>query len=775
MDTDTIVQNEKQASVATQHGANGKASNKSMAGKNLVREKQGLGTSAVFLTAISTILGAIMFLRFGWAAGTLGFSITIGLIIIGHIVTIPTAMAIAEIATNQKVEGGGEYFIISRSFGLTIGGTIGFALYLSQAISVAFYIIAFSQAFEPFFRYLLVEWGLIPIAGDLTVTLPTTILLLLLILKKGADLGVKALYIVVGILFLSLLLFFLGKTEYNSTFTEFPAAEASKPWDKFGMVFAICFPGFTGMTAGVGLSGDLKNPSKSIPIGTLAATLAGMVIYIAIVYKLCTNASPADLVSDQLVMSKIALWGPIIPIGLAAATLSSALGSILVAPRTLQAIGKDNILPFNNFNRWVAKTKKGTKDPFNSTLLTATIVIAVVLINDVDIVARIISMFFMVTYGALCSISFLEHFAADPSYRPSFKSKWYFSLVGAVLSFFLMFYMDPGAALMAIILMVVLFFVISFFQPEGSKGIAAIFQGVIFQLSRRLQVFLQKVDKDTSKENWRPSIVCLSESSFDRKNAFELLTWISHKYGFGTYIHHIKGYFSKDTKQASETNLERLIKNSESKKSNIYLDTLITPSLTASISQVLQLPGISGKENNTILMEFTKSKPETVDGIIDNFSLMKSAGFDVCILASSIRSFGFRKNIHIWITSNDYQNANLMILLGYIILGHKEWRKGAIKIFTIFPKEELKQEKEHLMSLINSGRLPISPNNIELIPKETDKEDKEIINSRSQDADLIIIGFRDEVLKKKGNEIFSGFDSIGDILFVNTSKKKEIT
>ena len=119
-----------------------------MSGK-LSLKKPSLGTSAVFFTAISTILGAIMFLRFGFAVGQLGLWYSILLIIAAHMVTIPTAMAIAEIATNQKVEGGGEYFIISRSFGLNIGGAIGVTLFLSQAISVAFYIIAFAQAFDP--------------------------------------------------------------------------------------------------------------------------------------------------------------------------------------------------------------------------------------------------------------------------------------------------------------------------------------------------------------------------------------------------------------------------------------------------------------------------------------------------------------------------------------------------------------------------------------------------------------------------------------------------
>ena len=145
------------------------------------------------------------------------------------------------------------------------------------------------------------------------------------------------------------------------------------------------------MTAGVGLSGDLKDPKKSIPLGTLAATIIGMVIYVFIAYKLSSSASPSDLLNDQLIMGKIALWGPIIPIGLAAATISSALGSLMVAPRTIQAIGADKVFPNKFVNFWVAKGTKKNNEPRNATILTSIIALIFVLMGDVNAVAEIIS------------------------------------------------------------------------------------------------------------------------------------------------------------------------------------------------------------------------------------------------------------------------------------------------------------------------------------------------------------------------------------------------
>ena len=188
----------------------------------MINRKRSFGTAPVFFTSIATILGAIMFLRFGFAVGQAGFLGTLAIIIIGHAVTIPTAMAIAEIATNQKVEGGGEYYIISRSFGLVIGSTIGIALFLSQAISVAFYIMAFSEAFNGMTNWLVnsislpsfLEWV---ITRKQTIGIPALIVLTYVMLTKGANLGIKVLYGVVTILAISLFAFFIGETEYSKT------------------------------------------------------------------------------------------------------------------------------------------------------------------------------------------------------------------------------------------------------------------------------------------------------------------------------------------------------------------------------------------------------------------------------------------------------------------------------------------------------------------------------------------------------------------------------
>ncbi len=729
------------------------------------------GTAPVFFTAISTILGAILFLRFGFAVGTVGFIGVIFIIVLGHMVTIPTSLAISELATNKRVEGGGEYFIISRSFGLNIGATIGIALYLSQAISVAFYVIAFTESFQFLFDFIKQAYNIT--LPRQVVSIPVMLALSALILRKGANLGVKALYFVVVILALSIVLFFLGSplTTNEASFS-LANAEFRNP-EKFYLVFAIIFPAFTGMTAGVGLSGDLRNPAKSIPLGTITATVLGMIIYIFISFKLSNSASPEELVGNQFVMSRIALWGWLfIPLGLAASTISSALGSVMVAPRTLQALANDKSFPAKIINRWLSKSRTTDYEPVNASLITCIIALVFVALGSVDIVAQIISMFFMVTYGSLCLISFLNHFGSSPSYRPSFKSKWFISLIGFATSVWVMFKISMVYSLFTFSAMILLYIYINYVH-KNRKGLSSIFTNTIFQLNRNLQLYLQKRKVVRSSSDWRPSVICLSENSFNRDNAFKLTNWISYKYGFGTYLHRIEEYCSKSSFEKSQVELNRLIHN-YGDDSHVYIDTIISPSYTSAIAQAIQIPSISGMENNMLILEYEKENPEGLVDIVDNFKLINSGNFDVCFLASSRKPIIFKNGIHIWIKTTDAENANLMIILSFILLGHPDWKNSEIKIFNICKQAEISEVKRQINELIEKGRLPITSQNIKIVLEEEGKPYRSIINSKSVNAGLTIIGFHEDSIRHLDTSTFEGYNDLGNVLFVNSIKNKII-
>jgi amino acid transporter len=726
----------------------------------------GFGTGPVFLASISTILGAVMFLRFGYAVGSVGLLGAFFLIALGHLVTIPTALAIAEIATNRRVEGGGEYFIISRSFGTTIGGAIGLSLYASQAISVAFYMIAFAEAFTPLAAPFQELTG---IRFDTRfVSLPATLALIGLVLTRGADLGVKALYGVAGILGLSLVLFFAGGAVDGFDPSNLRVLGGAEGADPFMLVFAICFPAFTGMTAGVGLSGDLANPRRSIPLGIMSATVVGMLVYVALVIKLSVSASPEDLVSDQLIMARVAVWGPVIPIGLAAATLSSAIGSIVVAPRTLQALGSDEVVPAKGVNRFLAAGIGASNEPRNATLVTSALAIVFVLLGSVDLVARVVSMFFMVTYGALCAISFLEHFAARPSYRPSFRSKWWLSLTGAVASLVLMLQMDLLFAVLAILFMIGLYQVIRRARGEGGDDVAAIFHGVMTQATRWTQIKLQK----TPGTDWRPSVILITPRTFDRSAPMQMLEWLGHRYGFGTYLHHVKGMLDTETIEHAREIQARLLTYTRQRQGGVFVDTMVSPSMASALAQSLQMPGISGMENNTLLFETSvHDGPEVLEEIREGCRMGAVAQMNRLVLRHTDHFFGNRKDIHVWLTWGDFRNANLMILLAYILLGHPDWRDGEITLYAAYPRQDVKERADELRKMISEGRLLISEKNLQVIGTDDRTDFGRLVEAKSSNADLVIRGFTERKLEQKGPELFSRHPGLKDVLWVSAEER----
>jgi hypothetical protein len=336
-----------------------------------------------------------------------------------------------------------------------------------------------------------------------------------------------------------------------------------------------------------------------------------------------------------------------------------------------------------------------------------------------------------------------------------------------------MFKMDSMYAIFSIIVMVLLYNGVSYIHKDR-RGMQFIFKGALFQLSRNVQVYLQKSEDLKVREAWRPSVVCVSEESFKREEAFYLLSWIAHKYGFGTYIHLINGYYSRQSHEEATQILNRLIEKYEGKRSNVYIDTLISPSYTSAIAQVIQLPGISGMENNMMLFEFDKAKPDNLEQIVENIKLVKAGNYDVGILGSSHKRFNFRNGIHVWIKSADYENANLMILLSYIIISHPDWKGGKIRIFEIIKDADPQEAKERLLELMRKGRIPVSEKNIEIIQVGPDMKSRDLINKKSENAGLTIIGFHSESLKSRGAEIFSGYDQVGDVMFVNASIRKVI-
>ena len=289
--------------------------------------------SGVFTPSILTILGVIMYLRLPWIVGQAGLFTTIAIILVAHLISITTGLSVSSIATDKKVKTGGTYYIISRSLGLPAGGTLGLALFVGLSFSISLYLIGFAESFLGF-------WGIA--ITPTTIRIAGTIILLIVtgVTFLSTTLAIKTQYYIMAAIVLSLVSIILGKHQFTPSEPLLFPIDNSSP---FILLFGIYFPAVTGFEAGVSMSGDLADSKKSIPRGTIAAISVGLIVYIFLAFFFSFTVNSNELVNDPDVLQHISLVPGLVIAGIWGATLSSALGSILAAPRILQATALDKI------------------------------------------------------------------------------------------------------------------------------------------------------------------------------------------------------------------------------------------------------------------------------------------------------------------------------------------------------------------------------------------------------------------------------------------------
>ena len=397
----------------------------------------------VFTPSILTIIGVVMYLRFGWVLGNLGLGRTLLLVTLCNTVTLLTGLSLSALATNREVRGGGAYYLVSRAFGAEAGAAVGIPLFLSQAVSVAFYTAGFVEALA----------GAFPsVAGwDPRLAGSATLLVLAALSVFSANLALRTQFLIMAAIVLSLVSFFLGNTPAELPEGTAPASvwiPAAADPKGFFFVLAVFFPAVTGILSGLGMSGDLRDPGRAIPRGTLGAILTGYVIYLAVPVGLFlfAGASPA-LVDDPMLFQKCARWPALVLLGVWAACLSSALGSLLAAPRVLQALSRDRLVP-----SFLGRGYGKGDDPFAASLLAFALALGAVWAGGVDVLAPVLTMVNLLVYALLNLAAALEEGLGSPAWRPTFRVPAPVAAAGFVLCVGTMFLISAGATLAALLL-----------------------------------------------------------------------------------------------------------------------------------------------------------------------------------------------------------------------------------------------------------------------------------------------------------------------------------
>lgn len=720
----------------------------------IATEDARFGTfKGVFTPSILTILGVIMYLRFGWVVGHAGLLGSMAVVLLAHLISFTTGMSVSSIATNRTVKTGGDYYMISRSLGMPIGGAIGIALFFALALSTSLYAIGFTESFLDAFQ---IENSLFnrQVVGSATCAILTGITFF------STSLALRIQYFVLAAIGLSLISFFAGDSPTLPS-------EGMRLWfsdgsESFETVFAVFFPAVTGFTAGVAMSGDLKDSRRSIPIGTMAAITVGLLTYLAIPVFLAIKVDPNLLRNDQMIWLRIARVPQLVIAGVFAATLSSALGSILGAPRYLQALALDGVLP-----RFLGKGYGVLNEPRVGTVVTLIIAEAGIIAGELDLIARIITMFFLTSYGFLCLACGVQAWSGISSFRPDFRTPYWVSFLGAAACFAVMFKLDTIAMVGATIVMGGIFMVLKQRQfktsPTDSWGgfWSAVVQEGLLHLHNRA----------ADSQNWRINAIVFGGDPVERRHLIHFALWLVQNRGLGTYFHLIKGDVRKESERA-----RRMEPATREVIGHIYPQMFAKVTVSNDIYQgilnVSQSYGLSGMTPNTVLMgwgEESENPAEFTDLIRGLLALDHNLLF---LEYDHNRGFGRYQTIDIWWGGME-RNAELMILLAYLITSSEQWDDAKARVNVVVDSVNARESTLiNLQRFVGASRVKAEPNVIIL---DSERQTLfELMADVSRDTDLVLMGFR-EPTEDEGEEfikyIGQFIEGLNTVLLVRASTR----
>ncbi|WP_142786137.1 APC family permease [Changchengzhania lutea] len=680
----------------------------------------------VYTPSILTILGLIMYLRFGWVVGNVGLIKTIVIVLMASSITFITGLSASAIATNIKVGVGGEYYMISRSLGLEAGGAIGIPLYLCRTLSVTFYCYGLSEA-------ILVLWpesqGIMPSYALQGLTIGFIVLVTTLS-GKSAKLVLRSqipIMIIVGASILALIIGVLSQ-DLHAPIIE-PTYQTAP--EGFWYVFAVFFPAVTGFTAGIGLSGDLKNPKKSIPKGTLAAVISGAIIYLIIPLLLAiTGALTLEQMADPdagvTIWTRIAVFGPwIVYPAVWGAVLSSAFGSILGGPRILQALSMDGLMP-----KFLSKLSKSGQ-PTIATWISGIIAIAAVFLGGLNTIAQYVSVLFLTLYVAVNVSAAVEQLIKEPSYRPKIHVPWYVSLLGALAAMVVMWLINPLAFVFALGLEAVILIYLISKKLEQQWGDAA--TGIWMHMGR--YALLRLNSKKVHSRNWRPIIILFVHELKGQMPLIKLMEMLGQNSGLLSISKLVTFEDKQELKKRNQIAFE-MQKELEKEGLEALTEVNVVNDIKHGMFQVAASHGIAGIKTNTAVFGWSR----TIEGKIQELQIVNNiaASGKNILIAHLNTPFTERpdKRIDIWWRGED-RNGDLMLLLSYLIRLNNKWKKAVINILSVADSEKEKHVLEALIQYsIHEARIDAE---IHVLIKDSEDIVGTLIKN-SKTADIVFCG-----------------------------------
>jgi len=565
----------------------------------------------VFIPVTLAIWGVILFFRLGVLVGQGGLWVTIGLFGYSYMLTSLTIVSISAIVTNGKVKGGGVYYVISRSLGPELGGSIGIINVFAQIVSGGLYIVGFTDALLDAFP---ASWPVILHNRWVKFAFGVSMLTILtVVVYMGADLFAKTsllIFIVLGgSIIVAIYSFIFQRPGYVfgftgpswTTFTNNFVVSWSRDYNSpdpnqiysLQYAFGILFPACTGILTGANLSGDLERPDNDIPVGTMSANVFTFVIYIGLAALMALTVSKQALIEHSNIMSLVSFLPWAITLGVFSAVLSSALGAIIGASRILQAIARDEIVPFTS----IFKKGDGPNDePRRAVLLIYFGIILVTLIGEINSIAPVITVLQTLTYGFVNISCFFLSITGAPNFRPTFKLfHWSTALAGGLMCVFAIFYVSPLYS--GIVIIVQLFLIVLiYFYVAGDSSWGDVSQALIYHQVRK---YLLRLDANQHIKSWRLQVILMTSNP---RSNLKLIEFVNHLKKGGLYIvGHVNVGEFRQSVQSIESDYGSYAKIFKEMSVKAFPDIAVAKSVREGIQNLLTQSGLGGMRPNTVI------------------------------------------------------------------------------------------------------------------------------------------------------------------------------
>ncbi len=703
--------------------------------------------SGVLTPSLLTILGVIMYMRLGTIVGYSSQIFEFVLIIVfAHLISVTTGLSVSSISTDKKIEKGGIYYMLTRSLGLPIGGAIGLTIFIATALSISLYLIGFAESLIPVLGFNTVSVNGLRLFGTLALFLVLTIAYV------STSFALKIQYVILGLIVLSLVSIFTGSSDNVTIGTD----QLENP--SFAVLFGIFFPAVTGFTAGVAMSGDLKNPRVSIPWGTLLSIVIGFIVYITLAIFIFYNIDSSVLKSNNNALIQFGAIPLLVIGGVWGATLSSALGGILGGPRILQAMSLDRITP-----KVFSKGHGVNNEPRNALFLTFFIAELGILIGELNVIAELVAMFYMAAYLFINVSCFLEQWSS-PDFRPKFKIPIWISLTGAVSTFLLMIQLNLAATLIAVVVMLIMFLWLS--RKDLVLGTGDVWISVWSSVVKAGLKNLYK--KSAHKRNWQPNILLFSGSSNTRPYLVEFSKSIS---GRGGMVSNFDLIEQKSTDILFPKS-NQVIKDAQIVDDSIFHRRLYCQNPFKGIEAIANNYGFSGIDPNTVLMGWGKNTNDPL-WLAQMTNKLNQLDYNILYLDyDKKKGFGEYSSIDMWWTGFSKENELGLQLIKFL-KNSKGWKNATIRLcYVNNDKEMLSSGLDKIKGLIDKMRLPI---HMELINNHVEKKSiNDLAMLYSFNTDLIIMDLpklnkgKEKYFVETTNELLS---HLGSTLFIDASSK----